>query len=148
MARVPTIFVFVPFKEREINNPAEGNFIGVNEFQILSPRKGMWSEIDLSEMSATFLNLYDRYAPRMSTVRLLARNIARSDWGKERGLANLLAEFEHVHLFARAIIIPKQFLDALDEEVYEKTAISLRFEVPEEDAQARLADLGHSEESA
>jgi hypothetical protein len=110
------------------------------ELMLQRPREGMWKEIDLSEMSASFLNLFDRYAPRMSAVRFLARTVARSEWGKDRGLDGLLTNPDALRRLARAIIMPKAFLE--DDQVADKTAISLRFEVPEEDAEERLNDLG------
>jgi hypothetical protein len=110
------------------------------ELMLQRPRDGMWKEIDLSEMSASFLNLFDRHAPRMSAVRFLARTVARSEWGKERGLDVLLTNPDTLRRLARAIIIPRAFLE--NSEVADKTAISLRFEVPEEDAETRLGDLG------
>jgi len=112
------------------------------ELMLQRPRADTWSEIDLTEMSVTFLNMFDRFAPRMSAVRLLARNIARSDWGKERGLEVLLREGEWINLFARAIIIPRSLLEVVDESQHQREIVSLRFEVPEEDAEARLRDLG------
>lgn len=114
------------------------------ELMLQRPREGMWPEIDLSEMSATFLNLHDRYAPRMSAVRLLARNIARSEWGRQRGLGSVLDDPTRINIFARALIIPKQLLDKIDFDLRDKSAISLRFEVPEGDAQQRLEDLGYA----
>jgi hypothetical protein len=110
------------------------------ELMLQRPRAGTWPEIDLSEMSATFLNLQDRYAPRMSVVRLLARNIARSQWGKDRGLDGILLDGPRVNLFARAIILPRRLLGALEAGLPPAT-ISARFEVPEEDVKQRLKDL-------
>jgi len=114
------------------------------ELMLQRPREGLWQEIDLSEMSATFLNLRDRYAPRMSAVRLLARSVIRSEWGQARGLAQLGEENpDNVNLLARAIIIPRQLLDVMGDDItLDKTTVSLHFEVPEADAELRLADLG------
>jgi hypothetical protein len=111
------------------------------ELMLQRPRENTWPEIDLSEMSVTFLSLHDRYAPRMSAVRLLARNIARSEWGQQRGLTTLLIDTHTLNVFARALLVPKSLLDKFDKEVHEKTAISFRFELPEDDAQARLEDM-------
>lgn len=113
------------------------------ELMLQRPRDGMWPEIDLSEMSVTFLSLHDRYAPRMSAVRLLARNISRSEWGQSRGLGAVGQDSHALNVLARALLVPKSLLDGFDKEVHEKTAISFRFELPEDDAQARLEDLGY-----
>lgn len=113
------------------------------ELMLQRPRENMWSEIDLAEMSATFLTLHDRYAPRMSVVRLLARNIVRSDWGKQRGLDALIQESSKIAMLARAIIIPRQFLESGDVNLQDLMAVSNLFEVPEEDITLRLEDLGY-----
>jgi hypothetical protein len=113
------------------------------ELMLQRPREDTWPMIDLSEMSATFLNLHDRYAPRMSAVRLLARNIARSDWGQKRNLEPVLKDVNTVNIFARALIVPRQLLDTIDSSFHDIKAISLQFEVPESDAEARLGDLGY-----
>lgn len=116
------------------------------ELMLQRPREGLWPEIDLSEMSATFLNLHDRYAPRMSVVRLLARNVARSPWGQERGLNQVLQEIALINMLARAIIIPRRFLEPLEPDALTPTAISIRFEAPEEDVQQRLVDLNYEQQ--
>ncbi|NJL93678.1 MAG: hypothetical protein HC915_08070 [Anaerolineae bacterium] len=113
------------------------------ELMLQRPREGLWPEIDLAEMSATFLHLHDRYAPRMSVVRLLARNVARSPWGYAHGLASLADDSEQVNAFARAIILPQRFLDAPTPA--DLAALSDRFEVPENDVLMRLDDLGYAE---
>jgi hypothetical protein len=110
------------------------------ETMLQRPREGMWSSFDLAEMSASFLSLSDRFAPRMSVVRLLARNIARSQWGVERGLDALADDPDVLRAFARAIIMPQSMLDKLD--AVTVATVSNVFEVPESDAEQRLQDLG------
>jgi hypothetical protein len=112
------------------------------ELMLQRPREDTWPMIDLSEMSATFLNLHDRYAPRMSAVRLLARNIARSPWGQARGLDSVIQDAASIHIFARALVIPAPLLHGIDQSFHDVKAIGLKFEVPESDAEARLSDLG------
>ncbi|HLA42040.1 MAG TPA: hypothetical protein VJZ27_01310 [Aggregatilineales bacterium] len=116
------------------------------ELMLQRPREGTWPQVDIAEMSVSFLNLHDRYAPRMSTVRLLARNIARCAWGQERGLKVLFEDFEYINLFARAIIMPRRLLEIVVDEDFDKITLSGRFEMPEEDTQARLLDLGYDVE--
>jgi hypothetical protein len=111
------------------------------ELMLQRPREGTWAEIDLTEMSVSFLSLADRYAPRMSAVRLLARNIARSEWGKSRGLGNILMDNNQINMFARAIIMPKRFLTETPTTGFDPHTLSTRFEVPEEDALLRSQDL-------
>jgi len=116
------------------------------ELMLQRPREETWPPVDIAEMSVSFLNLHDRYAPRMSAVRLLARNIARCEWGQQRGLKILFEDFEYINLFARAIIMPRKLLDLVSDDDFDRMTLSTRFEMPEEDAQARLADLGYDVE--
>lgn len=110
------------------------------EMMLQKPIDNMWDEIDLSEMSATFLSLDDLYAPRMSAVRLLSRNILRSDWGRSRNIDEWLNQSETVNQFARALIIPRRLLE--DGAIPKTTdVISRHFEVPQKDVEARLEDL-------
>ena len=113
------------------------------ELMLQRPREGTWPQVDIAEMSVSFLNLHDRYAPRMSAVRLLARNIARCEWGQERGLKVLFEDFEYINVFARALIMPRQLLDGVDEDDFDRMTLGGRFEMPEEDTVSRLTDLGY-----
>jgi len=113
------------------------------ELMLQHPRHNLWPEVDITEMSATFLSLSDRYAPRMSLVRLLARHVARSPWGQSRNLNPILQDADTINVFARALIMPRRFLEALAEDIRANSmAVSLRFEVPQADVQARFHDLG------
>lgn len=111
------------------------------ELMLRNPRDGMWDGFDLTELSTTFLTLSDRFAPRMSVVRLLARNIARSVWGQERELTEILDDGDLVKYFARAIVMPASMVAAFENRT--PAAVSVRFEVPEQDAEIRLKDLGY-----
>ena len=35
------------------------------ELMLQRPREGTWPQVDIAEMSVSFLNLHDRYAPRL-----------------------------------------------------------------------------------
>lgn len=113
------------------------------ELMLRRPRAGLWPEVDLAELSASFLDLSDRYSPRMSVVRLLARHIARCEWGEEHDLSGILNDRDLINRFARAIIMPQAMLQRVIEDASDVTAIGLRFEVPENDVLLRLADLGY-----
>ena len=113
------------------------------ELMLQRPREGLWEKANLSEISVSFLNMRDPYAPRMSAVRLLVRNIARSEWGAERGLSDIIEEGEQINAFARAIIMPKQFIDSVDKSAIAEDILSIKFEVPERDVLDRLNDLGY-----
>lgn len=113
------------------------------ELMLRRPPEGMWPEVDLAELSASFIDLSDRYAPRMSVVRLLARHVARCEWGQERGLDFVLESREAAYRFARAIIMPRNMLVPMLEEEQPTRVLSSHFEVPEEDVVQRAADLGY-----
>ena len=113
------------------------------EIMLQRPKAGMWKEINLAELSTTFINIKQRYSPRMSVSRLLARNICRSEWGANHNVKTAAATDESLRAFARAILMPKHMLDRLPPASRTPIAISMRFEVPEEDARLRLLDLGY-----
>jgi hypothetical protein len=112
------------------------------ELMLRRPREGLWPEVDLAELSASFLDLSDRYSPRMSVVRLLSRHIARCPWGQEHQLQQLLTDKDLVNRFARAIIMPRELLLNAMKDKPALAAIGSRFEVPEVDLEQRLTDLG------
>src|SRR5260221_14184582 len=51
------------------------------EIMLQRPKPGMWKEVNLSELSTAFINVKQRYSPRMSVARLRARLACRSGWG-------------------------------------------------------------------
>lgn len=112
------------------------------ELMLKRPKPGMWQEVNLSELSLSFISVKHLYSPRMSVARLLARHICRSEWGAQRQLSVFATSDEDIRMLARAIIIPSSMLAEVS--FSSRTAISLsnRFEVPEEDANQRLIDLG------
>lgn len=111
------------------------------EMMLQQPRNNLWQEVDLNQMSGTFLSVKDLYSPRMSLARLLARHVASSEWGKTRGLGLLLEDEAQLHAFARMLIMPSTLVTALSKGARNTTAISMQFEVPEEDARLRLEEL-------
>ena|SRR5258708_976537 len=113
------------------------------EIMLQRPRAGMWKEVNLAELSTAFINVKQRYSPRMSVARLLARCAVRSEWGELRKLPTVASADEGLRALARAILMPRSMLDRLTAASRTPIAISLRFEVPEDDAQQRLQDLGY-----
>src|SRR5947207_1033477 len=101
------------------------------EIMLQRPKAGMWKEVNLSELSTAFINIRQRYSPRMSVARLLARMACRSDWGEQRKLAEIGNSDEGMRALARAILMPKVMLDKLAPASRTPIAISMRFEVPE-----------------
>src|SRR5258706_11661696 len=80
------------------------------EIMVQRPKAGMWKEVNLSELSTAFISVKQRYSPRMSVGRLLARNVCRSEWGIARNLEALGSDEDTVRLFARAILMPRAML--------------------------------------
>lgn len=103
---------------------------------------GMWQEVNLSELSTSFIVLKQRYSPRMSIARLLARNICRSAWGEKHRIDQIGGTDEGIRALARALVMPRGLLEAVPVANRTLIVLSLRFEVPEEDARLRLQDLG------
>jgi hypothetical protein len=113
------------------------------EIMLQRPKPGMWQQVNLSELSAAFINVRERYSPRMSIARLLVRYICRSTWGADHNLGDLQNDEPAIRAFARTLLMPRQMIAALVESEREPFAISNRFEVPEDDARLRLIDLGY-----
>src|SRR5262245_53430105 len=113
------------------------------EIMLQRPKPGMWKEINLSELSTAFINIRQRYSPRMSVARLLARNVCRSEWGTTRRLETVGGTDDGLRALARAILMPRSMIEALAPASRTPIAMSMRFEVPEDDARQRLKELGY-----
>jgi hypothetical protein len=115
------------------------------EIMLQRPKPGMWKEVNLSELSAAFINVRQRYSPRMSIARLLVRYIVRSDWGHRHGTSGLIDDEEAIRSFARAVLMPRMMLSTATTSK-DPAVLSIRFEIPEEDVRLRLSDLGYPSE--
>ncbi|MHB8627280.1 MAG: hypothetical protein ACYDBJ_15670 [Aggregatilineales bacterium] len=113
------------------------------EIMLQRPKAGMWQQVNLSELSAAFINVRERYSPRMSIARLLVRYICRSAWGSKYQLAQFQTNEEAIRTFARVLLMPYTMIAALNDSSRNSITISNRFEVPEHDAQLRLIELGY-----
>ena len=115
------------------------------EMILQKPRNNMWREMDVTQLSGSFLSLRHPYSPRMSLTRMLARHVAYSDWGEERGLAEIvsvdLAEEGALRAFARMLVMPGDLMAQLTPSERTPDAISEKFEVPPDDAERRLEEL-------
>jgi hypothetical protein len=111
------------------------------ERMLQQPHPDMWDEVDVSNLSSTFLNIKVPYSPRMSLARFLAREIAGSSWGHKRGLAGISDDDPIIHRLARAIAMPSEMVMEINPESRTPQLISLHFEIPEDDAKLRLDDL-------
>ncbi len=114
------------------------------EIMLQHPKKGMWDEIDITQLSVSFLKTGGHYSPRMSLTRLLARHIVRSEWGAERGLEDVLKSGktdEFIQVFARMLIMPIEVIRKLGIGARTPITMSMHFEVPEEDARLRLDEV-------
>jgi hypothetical protein len=105
------------------------------------PHQHMWEVVDVTQLSGSFLSVKDRYSPRMSLARLLARHIASSDWGQARNLFTLLQEGDNLQSFARMLIMPEDMLSGLTSSNRTTAYIVSHFEVPQEDASQRLLEM-------
>jgi hypothetical protein len=114
------------------------------ETMLQQPKEGMWQEVDINQLSGSFLSIREHYSPRMSLARLLARHVASSPWGRTHGLMNIIKDEELLRAFARMLIMPKELVLALSSGARNPTAMSIHFEAPEEDARLRLQDLAES----
>jgi hypothetical protein len=111
------------------------------ESMLQHPKPDMWEEVDISKLSGGFLNIREYYSPRMSLARLLARHVIISQWGKERGLSEIMRDEDMIYAFARMLIMPASMVNSLSSGARTPSAMSVHFEVPEEDARIRLQEL-------
>lgn len=110
------------------------------ERMLQHPHPDMWDDVDINDFSSSFLSISTPFAPRMSLARFLARHIAKSPWGAQRGLSEI-EETGLIPPFARILVMPGELVLEISEESRTPEIISLHFEVPEEDALLRLQDL-------
>lgn len=114
------------------------------EIMLQRPKADMWDEVDITELSVGFLKTGGHFSPRMSLARLLARHIVQSKWGYQRGIGELMKNDKNEELlkaFARMLIMPAAMVNALSASGRTPVTMSLHFEVPEDDARLRLAEL-------
>lgn len=111
------------------------------ETMLNNPRNSMWKEVNVAQLTGSFLTFTDQYSPRMSMARLLARHVINCEWGKERNLPALVDDDETLRAFARMLIMPAELLNATSKSSRTPNTISMQFEVPEEDAHQRLLQL-------
>jgi hypothetical protein len=111
------------------------------ESMLQRPLPGMWEQVDVTQLSGTFLSMKSQYSPRMSLARLLARHVTVCPWGKERNLLPVLKNDDLLRVFARMLIMPRGMIEGLSSGARNPTAMSMHFEVPEEDARQRLQDV-------
>ena len=112
------------------------------ETMLRNPGENMWKQVDVNQLSGSFLSLRDRFSPRMSMARLLVRHVAYSPWGKERNLHLILVSDEElIRAFARMLVMPSDMMASLSNSYRNPASISMKFEVPEDDARQRLMEL-------
>lgn len=111
------------------------------ETMLSQPPDDLWEEIDIAQLSGSFLSLKEKHSPRISLARLLARHIIGSDWGKERGLGEPGIDAETVRSFARMLLMPADMIESLTSTARNPQSISHQFEAPESEAEKRLLEL-------
>jgi len=110
------------------------------EIMLQRPKTGMWQQVNLGEMSTTFLRVSEQYGLRLSIARLLARHICRSVWGEAHGLTAYSKNDTVIYALARALLIPRRLI--VDQKApHDSIAVSYRFGVPESAARLRLMEL-------
>lgn len=111
------------------------------ENMLQHPSEDMWTDLDISQISLSFLRATDDYyAPRMSLTRLLVRQLAISAWGRERNLFPICEDTELLHAFARMVVMPGSMIAELAPSARTPTGLCLHFEVPEDEARLRLQE--------
>jgi hypothetical protein len=111
------------------------------ESMLQKPMPGMWGEINVSQLTGSFLSVREPYSPRISMARLLARHVINCNWGQEQGLPGLITSDEDVRVFARMLVMPKEMIEMMTSGARNPVAMSMHFEVPEDEAQKRLIQL-------
>lgn len=111
------------------------------EVMLQRPEENMWEEVDVTQLSGSFMSIKERYSPRMSVARLLVRHIVLSDWGQQHDISHILDDDEVVNRFARMLLMPKEMVLGLTNSMRNPKTMSTHFEAPESDAQLRLLEL-------
>ncbi len=111
------------------------------ESMLQHPCPDMWEDLDISQLSSSFLNVNESYSPRMSLARLLARHVVNCPWGDTRQLRGIEREEGKLYRFARMLVMPENMVMQLTPTARTPQLLSVHFEVPEEDARLRLQEL-------
>lgn len=111
------------------------------ELMLQKPKANMWEEVDVTQLSGSFMNIKERFSPRMSVARLLARHIIVSEWGQQHKINYLLDDKDHLNSFARMLLMPREMVLGLTSSMRNPKTMSTHFEVPESNAQERLLEL-------
>jgi hypothetical protein len=111
------------------------------ETMLQKPRAGMWQDVNVSQLTGSFLSIRDKYSPRMSVARLLARHVMTSAWGQEQDIPALIGgDEEMLRAFARMIIMPDELMRGMSAASRNPVAMGMYFEVPEDEAEHRLRE--------
>ncbi len=111
------------------------------ESMLQQPLPDLWEELDISQLSSSFINVSDYYSPRMSLARMLARHVVNSEWGEARGLDAIANDDDMMRAFARMLMMPGSLITVLSASARTPEWISAHFEVPVDDALLRLQEL-------
>ena len=106
-----------------------------------NPVAEMWQP-DLIDLSHQSFDATERYSVRPTIARVVARYVGGTRWARERGLigdGDLTAG--EARYFARALLMPKEWIGALPASERTPASVRLRFHVPIADAAGRLAEL-------
>lgn len=115
------------------------------EKMLQHPKPDMWEDLDIKQLSVSFLKVTDYYSPRMSLARLLARQLVNSPWGGKRGLDVIAGDEKKLHRFTRMLVMPASMIIELSQSARTPSIMSVHFEVPIEDARMRLEELAEAQ---
>ncbi len=106
-----------------------------------NPAAELWRP-DLFDLSLQSFESHERYAARPTIARLVARYAGSTPWARQSGLTGEAGfTMEESRYFGRALLMPKDWIDALQPSERNPASVRLRFHVPGSDAAERLAEL-------
>ena len=106
-----------------------------------NPVAEMWQP-DLIDLSHQSFDATERYSVRPTIARVVARYVGGTRWARERGMAGDAGfTADEARYFARALLMPTEWIDALPASERTPASVRLRFHVPIADAAGRLAEL-------
>ncbi|MCS6834494.1 MAG: hypothetical protein NZ750_00565 [Anaerolineae bacterium] len=111
------------------------------ESMLQRPSGNLWDAVDPTQLSGSFMSVKEKFSPRMSLARLLVRHVASSEWGRARGLFQIMQQPEMIQAFARMLMMPRDMVLSMTPREQNPVSISREFEVPQSEAEARLREL-------
>ena len=106
-----------------------------------NPVAEMWQP-DLVDLSHQSFDAAERYSVRPTIARVVARYAGGTPWAREQGIVGDTGfTADEARYFARALLMPREWIGALPASERTPASVRLRFHVPMADAAGRLAEL-------